>query len=156
MRTAQPDWNGLALAITAHRRPIVEGLAEFLRQDTVTQNPERVWAGAAWLTRAMQARGLTAEITETGGNPAVYGALPVPGARRTVLIYCHYDVKPAPPAGWLQPSPFEPVLRCGTAEEGAPVLGLRDATDAELPRHCLYGRGAADDKGPIWAHLRSS
>jgi acetylornithine deacetylase/succinyl-diaminopimelate desuccinylase-like protein len=132
---------------------MVEGLAEFLRHDTVTQNPQGVRAGATWLTRAMQARGLTAEVMETGGNPAVYGALPAPGARRTVLIYCHYDVKPAPPAGWLQPSPFEPILRRGTVEEGAPVLGVRDAPDTELPQHCLYGRGAADDKGPIWAHL---
>jgi acetylornithine deacetylase/succinyl-diaminopimelate desuccinylase-like protein len=83
----------------------------------------------------------------------VYGALPTPGARRTVLIYCHYDVKPAPPTGWCQPSPFEPVLRRGTVEEGAAMLDLRDVPDAELPRHRLYGRGAADDKGPIWAHL---
>jgi acetylornithine deacetylase/succinyl-diaminopimelate desuccinylase-like protein len=149
----EPDWEGLTRAVIARRRPIVEGLAEFLRQDTVTQNSAGVRAGAAWLSRAMQARGLTAEVMETGGNPAVYGALPAPPARRTVLIYCHYDVKPAPAAGWLQPSPFEPVLRRETAEEGAPVQGLRDVPDAELPRHRLYGRGAADDKGPIWAHL---
>lgn len=153
MSTLQPDWEGLTRAVTARRRPIVEGLAEFLRLDTVTQNPAGVRAGAEWLIRAMRARGLAAEVMETGGNPAVYGALPAPGAHRTVLIYCHYDVKPAPPAGWLQPSPFEPVLRCGTAEEGAPVLGLRDVSEAELPQHRLYGRGAADDKGPIWAHL---
>ncbi len=153
MSTLQPDWEGLTRAVIARRRLIVEGLAEFLRLDTVTQNPAGVRVGAEWLTQAMRARGLTAEVKETGGNPAVYGTLPAPGARRTVLIYCHYDVKPAPPAGWLQPSPFEPVLRRGTVEEGAPVLGLRDVADAELPQHRLYGRGAADDKGPIWAHL---
>jgi acetylornithine deacetylase/succinyl-diaminopimelate desuccinylase-like protein len=151
--TLQPDWEDLTRAIATRRRPIVEGLAEFLRLDTVTQNPGGVRAGAAWLTRAMRARGLTAEVMETGGNPAVYGALPQPGARRTVLIYCHYDVKPAPAAGWLQPSPFEPVLRRGTAEEGAPIVGLRDVSDGELPEHRLYGRGSSDDKGPIWAHL---
>ena len=153
MSTLQPDWEGLTRAVTARHRPIVEGLAEFLRHATVTQNPEAVRAGGEWLTRAMRARGLPAEVMETGGNPAVYAALPVPGARRTVLIYCHYDVKPAPPVGWLQPSPFQPVLRRGAAEEGAPALGLRDVPDAELPQHRLYGRGTADDKGPIWAHL---
>jgi acetylornithine deacetylase/succinyl-diaminopimelate desuccinylase-like protein len=146
-------WAGLERAIAAGRRSIMEGLAAFLRLDTVSQNPDGVRAGGQWLAQAMKARGLTAEVMETGGNPAVFGSLPLPGARRTVLVYCHFDVKPAPVAGWLQPSPFEPVLRLGTAEEGAPVLGLGEVADDVLPRHRLYARGASDDKGPIWAHL---
>jgi acetylornithine deacetylase/succinyl-diaminopimelate desuccinylase-like protein len=151
--TAHPDWQRLTQAVTARQRAIVEGLAEFLRHNTVTQNPDGVRAGALWLAQAMRSRGLTAEVLETGGNPAVYGALPLPGARRTVLIYCHYDTKPAPPAGWHQPSPFSPVLRRGMAEEGAPVLELEEVPDHLLAEHRLYGRGASDDKGPIWAHL---
>jgi acetylornithine deacetylase/succinyl-diaminopimelate desuccinylase-like protein len=151
--TSQPDWDGLEEAIRARRRPIVEGLAAFLRLDTVSQHPDRVRIGGEWLAGAMRARGLEARVLETGGNPAVYGALPVPGARRSVLIYCHYDVKPAPAAGWLQPSPFEPVLRRGAAEEGAPILGLGEVSDDQLPAHRLYARGSSDDKGPIWAHL---
>jgi acetylornithine deacetylase/succinyl-diaminopimelate desuccinylase-like protein len=153
MSTTAPDWAGLGQAVAARRRPIMDGLAEFLRLDTVSQKPDRVRAGAEWLTRAMRVRGIEARIMETGGNPVVYGALPAPGAERTVLIYCHYDVKPAPPGGWLQPSPFEPVLRAGAAEEGAPALALGAVADEALPRHRLYGRGASDDKGPIWAHL---
>jgi acetylornithine deacetylase/succinyl-diaminopimelate desuccinylase-like protein len=153
MSVPEPDWAGLHHAVTTRHRPIMEGLAEFLRLDTVSQKPDRVRAGAEWLSRAMRARGLEARVLETGGNPAVFGALPAPGAERTLLIYCHYDVKPAPPAGWLQPSPFEPVLRAGPAEEGAPALELGGVADEALPRHQLYGRGASDDKGPIWAHL---
>ncbi|HEX5530235.1 MAG TPA: hypothetical protein VFZ82_11765, partial [Methylomirabilota bacterium] len=139
MSAPSPDWAGLGQAITARRRPILEGLADFIRLDTVSQRPDRVRVGAEWLTRAMRARGIEARIIETGGNPAVYGAVPAPGATSTVLIYCHYDVKPATPAGWLQPSPFEPVLRAGTAEEGAPVLALGAGADEALPRHRLYG-----------------
>ena len=153
MIVSAADREALDRAIRARQRPIVDGLVEFLRRDTVTQNPEGVRTGAGWLTRAMRTRGLAAEVMETGGNPVVYGALPAPSAQRTVLIYCHYDVKPAPPTGWLQPSPFEPILRRGTAEEGASVLGWDDVPDADLAQHRLYGRGAADDKGPIWAHL---
>ena len=153
MTTNQADWCGFEQAIAARRRPIMEGLADFLRLDTVSQNLAGVRAGGEWLVRAMRARGLGAEVMETGGNPAVYGSLPLPGATRTLLIYCHYDVKPAPPAGWLQPSPFEPVLRAGTAEEGAPILSLAVVADDRLPQHRLYARGASDDKGPIWAHL---
>ena len=90
--------------IAARHRPIMEGLAGLLRLDTVSQKPDGVRAGAEWLSRAMGERGIEARVLETGGNPTVYGALPMPGAERTLLIYCHYDVKPAPPAGWLQQS----------------------------------------------------
>jgi acetylornithine deacetylase/succinyl-diaminopimelate desuccinylase-like protein len=79
----------------------------------------------------------------------------VPGATRTLLLYCHFDTKPAPPAGWLQPSPFEPVLRDGLAEDGAPIVDAGEIPDAALPAHRLYARGASDDKGPIWAHLEA-
>lgn len=92
---------------------------------------------------------------ETGGNPAIFGERRTPGARRTVLIYCHYDVKPAPATGWLQPSPFEPVLRRGLAEDGAAPVPLSAMPPEDLGEYRLCARGASDDKGPIWAHLQA-
>ena len=147
------DWTRFDAHVTARRREIVEGFIPFLQLDTVSQRPERVRAGAAWLARAMEASGLAARVLETGGNPAVFGERRLPGASRTLLIYCHYDVKPAPAERWLQPSPFEPVLRAGLAEDGAPPVPLAAVGDDALPTHRLYARGASDDKGPIWAHL---
>ena len=121
--------------------------------ESVSQERERVRACGEWLARAMQARGLEARVIETGGNPAVFGERRVPGARRTLLLYCHYDTKPVPPEGWLQPSPLEPVFRLGLAEEGAPAVDPAAIADGDLRGHRLYARGASDDKGPIWAHL---
>jgi acetylornithine deacetylase/succinyl-diaminopimelate desuccinylase-like protein len=150
-----PDRSRFERALAARRRQIVEGLVDFLSVDTVSQHADRVRRGAEWLARAMRAGGLEPRVMETRGNPVIFAEKPAAGARRTVLIYCHYDVKPAPPDGWLQPSPFRPVLRREAAESGAPVVDFAAVPDEALADHRLYARGAADDKGPIWAHLQA-
>lgn len=149
------DWTAFDRFRDSRRREHVEGLADFLRQDSVSQEPARVRACGEWLARRMAALGLEPRVLETGGNPAVFGERRVLGARRTVLIYCHYDTKPIPRDGWLQPSPVEPVLRAGLAESGAPIVPFDAVPTEALGDHRLYARGASDDKGPIWAHLEA-
>ena len=52
----------------------------------------------------------------------------------TLLVYGHYDVQPAEPLEpWLSP-PFEPTERGGN----------------------LYARGATDDKGQMFTHLKAA
>ncbi len=149
------DWTAFDRRLAERRRDLVAGFIDFLRLESVSQEPERVRACGEWLARHMAARGLDARVLETGGAPAVFGERRVPGARRTVLIYCHYDTKPIPLDGWLQPSPLEPVLRAGQAEDGAAIVPFDSIARDALPAHRLYARGASDDKGPIWAHLEA-
>jgi len=150
---AMTSWASFDSLLASRRRDIVDGFISFLRMESVSQERERVRACGEWLARTMQARGLEARLIETGGNPAVFGERRVRGARRTLLLYCHYDTKPVPPNGWLQPSPLEPVFRRGLAEEGATAVEPAAIADGDLGEHRLYARGASDDKGPIWAHL---
>jgi acetylornithine deacetylase/succinyl-diaminopimelate desuccinylase-like protein len=141
--------------LASRRRAIIEAFVPFLRSCSVSQQPDKVRATAEWLAAEMRARGLDGRVLETGGNPAVFGERRVVGAKRTVLLYCHYDTKPIPLAGWKQPDPLEPVFRRGLAEEDASTATLPDVADEELPGLRLYARGASDDKGPIWCHLNA-
>ena len=150
-----PDWTAFDRTLTGRRRAIVESFVEFVRLESVSQEPEKVRVTGEWLANALRARKLDGRVLETGGNPAVFGERRVPGATRTVLFYCHYDTKPIPLHGWLQPNPLEPVFRRGLAEDNVPITAFAEIRDDDLGEFRLYARGSSDDKGPIWCHLNA-
>ena len=72
-------------------------------------------------------------IIETGGHPLVYADWLHAEGKPTALTYGHYDVQPPDPLDeWLSP-PFEPTERDGN----------------------LYARGAVDDKGQMYMHIKA-
>jgi acetylornithine deacetylase/succinyl-diaminopimelate desuccinylase-like protein len=119
--------------VDANRREIVAELLAALAIPNVAADRVNIRRNAEHLRAMLGKHGFTPEILETSGNPLVYGTLNVPGATRTVLLYCHYDGQPVDPARWNQPDPFTPVTR-------------GEGSDARI-----YARSASDDKGPIVA-----
>jgi acetylornithine deacetylase/succinyl-diaminopimelate desuccinylase-like protein len=112
----------------------IELLCDFLRFPSISTQPEYATdlvACAEWLQALLSEIGLEASIHTTSGSPVVVASSPHNPAKRTVLIYGHYDVQPPEPLeGWTTP-PFEP----------------------RIENNRVYARGAADNKGQILAHI---
>jgi acetylornithine deacetylase/succinyl-diaminopimelate desuccinylase-like protein len=114
-------------------------LDAFLRIPSVSADAERrgdVRRAAEWVADELRRIGVgDVALQETGGHPMVTGAwLGAGPAAPTVLVYCHYDVQPADPLEqWIRP-PFEPRFEDGRC----------------------YARGAADDKGQLFMHLKAA
>jgi acetylornithine deacetylase/succinyl-diaminopimelate desuccinylase-like protein len=114
----------------------LEELKEYLRIPSISTDPayaKDVDRCADWLLAKMADAGLEAEKIETSGHPLVYGEWLGAEGKPTVLFYGHYDVQPVDPVDLWRHPPFEPT------EEG----------------ENLVARGATDDKGQSFAHLKA-
>jgi acetylornithine deacetylase/succinyl-diaminopimelate desuccinylase-like protein len=128
----------------AHERQIVGEFSDFLALPDVATNVPDIEANAKVLVKMIEARGLKAQILSAGPGtpPSVYGELKVPGAKRTVVYYAHYDGQPVTPSQWRS-APFTPVMRDGP--DGKDV-DWRASSGPLNPEWRLYARGSGDDK----------
>lgn len=74
-----------------------------------------------------------ADVYPTKGHPVVYGEKMCDPSKPTILIYGHYDVQPEDPIDLWKSNPYEPEIRDGA----------------------IYARGANDDKGQLFMHLKA-
>lgn len=123
--------------LEANRDRYLAELTEFIAIPSVSSQTEHIndmRRCADWISGQLRTIGMqNVQIMETPGHPVVFGDwLGAPG-KPTVLLYGHYDVQPDDPVDlWTSP-PFEATIRNGN----------------------LYARGATDDKGQVFAHLKA-
>ena len=123
--------------INSHKANYVEELKDFLRIpsiSTLAENKNDMLKAASFVVKKLADAGMeNAKIVETKGHPLVYADwLHAPG-KPTVLIYGHYDVQPVDPIDLWDSPPFEPTIKGGN----------------------IYARGATDDKGQMYMHIKS-
>ena len=125
--------------IHSNRDRFLSELAQYLAIPSISALPEHkedVRRCAQWTADQLTNVGLEhVKLVETPGHPVVYGDwLHAEGADvPTILFYGHYDVQPVDPLDeWVTP-PFEASIREGE----------------------MYARGAADDKGQVFMHIKA-
>ncbi|KDA06312.1 hypothetical protein DC31_10745 [Microbacterium sp. CH12i] len=104
-------------------------------QTQLERSAERVAALATGTGVFDDVRVLRAAIpgTDEHGQPAVLATRAARNGKPTILLYAHHDVQPPGADELWETPPFEPTVRNGR----------------------LYGRGAADDKAGVMAHIAS-
>jgi len=115
----------------------LDELEAYLRIPSVSTDPEHdedVERCSRFLAERMEEAGLAVRRIDAGGHPLVYGEWMEAGAAApTVLFYGHYDVQPVDPLEEWRHPPFTPT---------------REGND-------LVARGATDDKGQSYAHVKA-
>ncbi|MCZ2257452.1 dipeptidase [Sporosarcina sp. G11-34] len=115
----------------------LEQLNDFLRIPSISslsEHKEDMQVAAEWLLNSLKEAGLeNLVIDETDGHPVVYGDWLHAEGKPTILVYGHYDVQPVDPLELWETGPFEPEIRDNK----------------------LYARGASDDKGQVFMHVKA-
>jgi len=116
----------------------VQELCDYIRYPSISAQPEHkedLVQCARWLCAHCEGIGLNAEVFETPGNPIVIARTYLERSkdRPHFLVYGHYDVQ--------QPEPLE--------------LGKSPPFEPRIEGRSLFGRGACDNKGQHFAHLKA-
>jgi acetylornithine deacetylase/succinyl-diaminopimelate desuccinylase-like protein len=121
--------------IDANKDRFIAELKAFLSFPSISSqsaHDKDVAACAAWLRDHLASLGLDARVVETQGRPIVE-AIGRGRSGRKLILYGHYDVQPADSGEPWQSPPFAPEVRDGI----------------------IFARGATDDKGQLFAHIKA-
>ena len=128
--------------IQENKERFFQELFSLLRIPSISAKPEHkqdMYRCAERLVELLKEAGADqAGVYETAGHPVVFGHKDI-GAPQTVLVYGHYDVQPPEPLEKWRTDPFEPVI----------------AKDPATGEEAIYARGANDDKGQLFMHLKA-
>jgi len=132
------------------RMAVLNDFADLLSLPNVARDLPSMERNADLIVKLYARRGVAMRrLDAAGGPPALFGEIRVPGAKRTILLYAHYDGQPVVASQWTNGGPFEPVL----LDEKGEKLGWPGSEGTLGDEWRLQARSASDDKAPIIAIL---
>ena len=140
---------------TAHAPEILREFVQLLAIPNVASDRPNIRHNADEIAHMLEQRGFKPQLlqllSEPEVPPLVYAQWRVPGAKRTLVLYAHYDGQPVNESEWAT-APWTPTLRSAPLGEGGSVVSL-DSPQAVDPQMRLYARGAGDDKAGVMVIL---
>ena len=112
----------------------IEKLKEFIRQPSVSTDSkfaDGMKGAQKFVSDLLGSMGFQVEVVKTDVHPIILASRGGELSWPHVIIYGHYDVQPPDPLALWKTPPFEPT-----------IIGNR-----------IYGRGAADNKGPLMTNI---
>ena len=149
-----PQPNNVVQSVRAYRGAnqvqILEALRDFVAIPNVTADRANIRRNAQYLVSELKKRGLNAQLFERQGvNPLVYAERISSDAKRTLVIYAHYDGQPVRPAEWKvnadltgpdeHQRPWTPMLYDKPQSEGGKSLKWPVVGSQVDPEWRLYG-----------------
>lgn len=132
---------------------------DFLSIPNVSADSVNIRRNAAFILQMMKKRGISGMLLDgpaPGSTPAVFGEVRVPGAKKTLVFYAHYDGQPVNPKQWGEGlQPFVPVFITAPVEQGGKIVTTYKSGDPIDPNWRLSGRGSADDKAGVMTILNA-
>jgi acetylornithine deacetylase/succinyl-diaminopimelate desuccinylase-like protein len=129
--------NNIISYIEENKQRYIDELSEFLRIQSISSSNahnNETYRCAKWVETHLRDMGLeNVEFVETEKHPIIYAEWMGAPGKPTVLLYGHYDVQPVDPVELWTNGPFEPTIRDGD----------------------IYARGATDDKGQVFTHIKA-
>ncbi len=129
-----------------HEPQILRELFELVAIPNVATDQADIARNAQALTRMFEKRRFLPETIPTGGSPLVVAERRVPGARRTLTFYFHYDGQPVDARDWTHGPPFTPVIVTDLDAGRAHAEARRAARRHRSASGASYGRSSSDDK----------
>lgn len=112
----------------------VDTLKQYIQFPSVSTDPayaDGMVGARTYATQLLEKLGFEVEVVETELHPILLAERFGKPEWPHIVLYGHYDVQPADPFELWQSEPFDPEVREGR----------------------IYGRGAADNKGPTIVHM---
>lgn len=128
---------------------ILQDFKTLLSIPNVAFDLENINKNADHIITELNKRGVETKLLRMVGTPPiVYGYYRVPGARRTLAFYVHYDGQPADKTQWTN-DPWEPTYYSKAMFDGGQPMEFPTKHEDIDPEHRIYARSAGDDKAPV-------
>lgn len=128
---------------TSEKENYLNELIELLKIPSISADSayaKDVKKAAQWVADALTNAGADqVKVIPTKGYPIVYGEKIIDPALPTVLVYGHYDVQPPDPLDLWDSPAFDPIIK----------------KTALHPEGAIFARGACDDKGQMYMHIKA-